>query len=91
MQMDIGNCLEGGGDPYEPISKFPGRSKAIHLKEWSDNGAPVGEGKVDWKRIFELCETVGGTEWYVVEHEVGSSNDLAGIEACIKNLRKMGK
>jgi len=91
MQMDIGNCLGGGGDPYTPISKFPGRSKTIHLKEWSDSGAPVGEGKVDWKRIFELCETVGGTEWYVVEHEVGSASDLGGIEACIKNLRNMGK
>ena len=91
MQMDIGNCLGGGGDPYTPISKFPGRSKTIHLKEWSDNGAPVGEGTVDWPRVFELCETVGGTEWYVVEHEVGSAEDLGGIEACIKNLRKMGK
>ena len=91
MQMDIGNCLASGGDPYEPIAKFPNRSKTIHIKEWSDNGAPVGEGKVDWKRIFELCETVGGTEWYVVEHEVGSAEDLGGIEACIKNLRNMGK
>jgi len=91
MQMDIGNCIGGGGDPYTPIEKFPGRSKAIHLKEWSDNGAPIGEGTVDWKRVFELCETVGGTEWYVVEHEVGSAEDLRGIEACIKNLRKMGK
>ncbi len=91
MQMDIGNCLMAGGDPYTPISKFPGRSKAIHLKEWSDNDAPVGDGKVDWKRVFELCETVGGTEWYVVEHEVGDAVDLGGIEACIKNLRKMGK
>ena len=91
MQMDIGNCLDGGGDPYEPIKKFPGRSKAIHLKEWSDNGAPVGEGKVDWPRVFELCESVGGTEWYVVEHEVGDAVSLDGIEACVKNLRKMGK
>lgn len=91
MQMDIGNCLAAGGDPYEPIKKFPGRSKAIHLKEWSDNDAPVGEGKVDWKLVFELCETVGGTEWYVVEHEVGNAVDLGGVEACIKNLRNMGK
>jgi len=91
MQMDIGNCLGGGGDPYKPISKFPARSKTIHFKEWSDNDAPVGEGKVDWPRVFELCESVGGTEWYVVEHEVGDANDLGGIEACIKNLRKMGK
>ncbi len=91
MQVDLGNTLAVGGDPYEPIRKFPGRSKSIHLKEFSDNEAPIGEGKVDWKLAFELCETVGGTEWYVVEHEVGSAESLEGVEACIKNLRKMGK
>ena len=33
MQMDIGNCLGGGGDPYAMLKKFPGRSATIHLKE----------------------------------------------------------
>jgi len=94
MQMDTANCLEVGGDPYAPIAKFPGRSKTIHIKEWNDNRfprVPIGEGKTEWNRLFELCETVGGTEWYIVEHDPGDARSLDGIEACIKNLRNMGK
>ena len=33
MQLDIGNCLDGGGDPIAILKKFPGRSVTIHLKE----------------------------------------------------------
>lgn len=91
MQMDVGNCLGGGGDPYATLEKFPGRSLTIHLKEHgADNKAPVGEGDVDWKRVFQLCETVGGVKWYIVEHESGD-DPLASVDACLKNLRKMGK
>ena len=90
MQMDIGNYKDGGGDPYKMIEKFKGRSKTVHLKE-SGQGQPIlGSGTVDWKRSFELCETIGGTEWYVVEDEV-KPNDLERIEKCIIALREMGK
>jgi len=91
MQMDVGNCLGGGGDPYATIRKFPGQTVTIHLKEHGGPaGAPIGEGEVRWKEIFELCETVGGTEWYVVEHESGS-DPLASVKACIDNLKKLGR
>ena len=91
MQMDTGNCLSAGGDPYAPIAKFPGRSKTIHIKEWGNNRAPIGEGETNWNRLFELCETVGGTEWYIVEHDDGDAVSYKGMEASIKNLRNMGK
>jgi sugar phosphate isomerase/epimerase len=91
MQMDVGNCLGGGGDPYATIKKFPGQSVTIHLKEHGGaKGAPIGEGDVKWKEIFELCETVGGTEWYIVEHETGG-NPLESVKACFEGLKKMGK
>jgi sugar phosphate isomerase/epimerase len=89
MQMDIGNCIGGGGDPYATLKKFPGRSLTVHLKEYGGD-APVGEGKVDWKKVFEICESVGGTKWYIVEHESGD-DPLGSVDACLKNLRKMGK
>ncbi len=91
MQMDIGNCIGGGGDPYATLERFPGRSLTVHLKEYSADGkAPVGQGDVDWKRVFQLCESVGDTRWYVVEHESGD-DPLASVDVCLKNLRKMGK
>ena len=91
MQMDVGNCIGGGGDPYATLKKFPGRSLTIHLKEHGGAAtAAVGEGEVDWKQVFKICESVGGTKWYIVEHERGD-DPLASVEACMKSLRKMGK
>ncbi len=92
MQLDVGNCIGGGGDPYAVIERFPGRSLTIHLKEHGGpRGAAVGEGTVDWKRIFQLCETVGGTEWYIVEQESYDTDPLGSVRRCLENLRKMGK
>jgi hypothetical protein len=33
---------------------------------------------------------VGGTKWYIVEHESGD-DPIGSVDACLKNLRKMGK
>jgi sugar phosphate isomerase/epimerase len=88
MEMDLGNYRAGGGDPYKMIEKFKGRSKAIHLKESGD--AIIGSGEIDWKRTFELCETIGATEWYVVEDEK-SADSFERIEQCYAALKAMGK
>jgi sugar phosphate isomerase/epimerase len=92
MQMDVGNCLAGGGDPYLMLEKFPGRSKTIHLKEHGGpEGAILGEGTVDWGRIFQLCEAIGGTEWYIVEQETHRFSPLETVRRCRENLRKLGR
>ncbi|MDO4586788.1 MAG: TIM barrel protein [Planctomycetia bacterium] len=94
-QMDIGNCLAGGADPYASIEKFPNRGQLIHLKAHGPHGTVLGgqTDVVDWDRVFKLCETVAGTEWYIVEQE-SASEGLTSLDACnecMKNLRKMGK
>lgn len=90
MQLDIGNCIGGGGDPYATLRRFPGRSTTVHLKE---HGGPpeavVGEGDVDWKQVMEICETTGGTEWYIVEHERGAGDPLDNVRRCLENLQKL--
>ena len=90
-QIDIGNALDGGGDPLAMIKKYPGRTKTTHIKEHGGvRGAAIGEGTIDWKAYFQAYETVGGTEWYIVEHET-SVTPMKSVKTCIDNLRKMGK
>ncbi len=90
-QIDTGNTLDGGGDPLAMIKKYPGRTKTTHIKEHGGaKGAPIGEGTIDWKAMFEAYETVGGTEWYIVEHET-SDKPLETIKVCLENMKKMGK
>jgi sugar phosphate isomerase/epimerase len=90
MQYDTANGTHGGADPVQPILDLPGRSVSVHLKEFG--GVGVGTGQVPWKAVFEACESVGGTQWYVVEEEAEAGEKaLDGIRISIENLRAMGK
>jgi sugar phosphate isomerase/epimerase len=89
-QLDTGNCLDGGGDPLALIKKYPGRTKTTHIKEHGGPAnAALGEGTIDWKSLFEAYESVGGTEWYIVEYE--HANPLEVIKKDIDFLRNMGR
>jgi sugar phosphate isomerase/epimerase len=91
MQLDVANCMQGGGDPVAVLKKYPGRSGTIHLKEHGKPGALIGEGEVKWKEVLSVCETTGGTEWYVVEQETYVDTPLDSVRKDLENLRKMLK
>jgi sugar phosphate isomerase/epimerase len=92
MQMDIGNCAMGDGDPIAMLEKFPGRALSVHLKDYGgEPGSVIGEGKADWSVIFDLCDRLHKPEWYVVEE---GGKDGLGFEVSarsIKALKAMGR
>jgi sugar phosphate isomerase/epimerase len=91
LQLDTSNCCDGGGDPVAELKKFPGRTRSIHIKP--NGGGPeavIGEDKIDWASVFEICETTGGTHWYVVEHET-SKQPLETVARTFTALKKFGK
>ncbi len=93
LQLDVGNCLGGGGDPIAMLKKFPGRSVSLHLKDHGGKpGAVFGEGEVNWKQVFQLCETIGGTKQYIIEEEGRKGPEaLEAVRRALENFRKMGK
>jgi len=93
MQLDTGNMYHGGAEPVGFLQKYPGRAQLVHLKEYSstDDKALIGEGEVQWEKVFEICESSGGTEWYIVEQESYAHPPLECVDRCLRNLRKMGK
>jgi len=93
LQLDTGNALRGGADVPAFIEAYPGRSVTFHLKEHSaeNDKALIGEGDIPWEDVFRLCESVGGTQWYIVEQETYAYPPLVTVEKCLQNLRKMGK
>jgi sugar phosphate isomerase/epimerase len=91
LQLDIGNCLGGGGDPIAMLKKFPGRSVSVHLKDHGGKPKSVfGEGDVDWSEVFQICETTGGTKHYIIEEEGAKGPEaIEAVRRALKNYRAM--
>jgi sugar phosphate isomerase/epimerase len=94
MQLDTGNAMRGGVSPdgvLEIMKRYPGRAVTVHLKEFSSKNelALIGEGEMKWQEFFSLCETTGGTEWYIVEQENYAFPPIECARRCLKNLRKI--
>lgn len=92
MQLDTCNCFKGGANPTALLKKFPHRAITIHLKEFGGpQDACIGEGDVPWQDVFELCETTGDTEWFIVEQRSKQRPTLEAAKLSLHNLQKMRK
>lgn len=92
LQLDVGTCLQAGGDPAAWIRANPGRIRSLHCKDWSPDPSKgysmlFGEGSADWKNIFAAAESVGGVEYYLVEQEGSRFSELETAERCLKTFR----
>jgi sugar phosphate isomerase/epimerase len=92
LQLDVGTCIEGGGDPVAWIRANPGRIRSIHCKDWSRDPAIAyktlfGEGVADWKGIFQAAENGGGVEFYLVEQEGSRYPELETAQRCLQMFR----
>ena len=90
-QLDIGHCIRAGQDPALYIERYPGRSLTVHVKDFDPDNedALVGEGVADWDLLFQLCEDVGGTEWYIIEQEHYPVPPIEAVEICLNNVKEM--
>jgi len=94
MQLDTGNAMSGNLTADEVVNiirKYPGRAITVHLKEFSatNKKAVIGEGDMKWEEFFKACETVGGTEWYIVEQESYAYPPLECVKKCLENLKRL--
>ncbi len=87
MQMDVGNCLAGNGDPIAMLKKFPGRTQTIHIKEHQEKTFDSDY----YKEVFHLCETTCRTRWYIVEMGGPNGDGFDVAEAALKKLHQLGK
>lgn len=91
MQLDTSNCMDGGADPVAVLKQYSKRARSIHIKEWGGPAdAVIGEGKVDFAAVFDICEKNGVTQWYVVEHE-REGDAVENVRRCFAGMKKLGK
>lgn len=82
----------GGGDPAQWIERLSGRLPCIHLKDfkYDKQMAVVGEGNINFDRVFEKAEAAG-TEYMLVEQDHCYGEDPFDCLKCsYNNLRTMG-
>jgi sugar phosphate isomerase/epimerase len=63
------STISKGFDAAEYFTKYPGRFVSMHVQGWSAETkkvVPVGQGTLDWKKIFTAAKT-GGIKNYFVE------------------------
>ncbi len=84
FQFQVSTISEGY-DAAEYFTKYPGRFISMHVQGWSAKTkkiVAVGQGTLDWKKIFEAAKT-GGIQNYFVEM------DLDLMKASVPYLRSL--
>lgn len=92
MQCDLGHMGTAAVNPVVYMKKYPGRASTVHVKPSARTkpGGLVGgpDDDLKWPEIFKACETVGGTEWYIVEYDGGSMEKAEKTMALLKEWGK---
>ena len=82
FELDCFWCVRVGKDPVDYFHRFPGRFPQLHLKDLKPGYPPttgedfrpgafteVGQGVIDWKKIFKAAPEGGMKHYYVEQDE----------------------
>jgi sugar phosphate isomerase/epimerase len=91
LQLDTGHAAGIGQDPVELLRRNPGRTATMHVKPYSaaQREAFIGDDDLDWPNIFNVAESTGGIEWYIIEYEIEGVPPLEALEANLARFREM--
>lgn len=89
MELDLYWIAYANQDPIDYFQKHPGRFPLCHVKDMAADRSmtPVGEGQIDFGRIFAEHETAG-LQHYIVEHD-HPEDALSSIQTSITHLRSL--
>lgn len=84
----------GGGDPAYWIEKLQGRLPCIHLKDYAFDGekkmAVIGEGNINFDRVFEKAESAGVKYMLVEQDECYGEDPFDCIKRSYEYLKSRG-
>ncbi len=99
MQLDVGWVTVAGFSPAEYVKRYPGRTMSTHYKSKLPEDAPegalplIGEGVIDWKKLYKANRKYGGTLWYTVEQEdyPNGMSSMDAVKTSFTNLKTILK
>jgi sugar phosphate isomerase/epimerase len=86
-QADVYWVHVGGKDPAEFIREQGRRIRLLHVKDEKE----IGTGPVDFGSVFAAAESIGSTEWYVIEVEQYNHDPIESVRLSFEQLRTWGK
>lgn len=88
-ELDCGWLAAGGVDPINLLTRYRNRFALLHVKDVAKDhvpnytldikAAPPGQGKLDWKAIFQAAQ-YSGVQDYFVELEPSSGDPIAALK-----------
>lgn len=84
MQFQVG-VVRLGYNAADYFAKYPGRFVSMHLQDWSPTEkteVPLGQGVVDWKKLFAAAKTAGVRNYFV-------EMDPAALKASVPYLHTL--
>jgi len=93
MEMDLYWIVIGGHNPWEYFAKYPGRFELWHVKDMKDNTkkdmTEVGNGILDFKKIFSLSEQAGMKYYFVEQDTCLDHTPIESIRISQQYLKRM--
>ena len=83
FQIDVGNLTFGGKDAIHYLTKYSQRYFSMHVKDYlpGKTSVPVGQGILDWPRIFSIVKTQTTIRSYYAEVAAYAIGSLRGTPA----------
>jgi sugar phosphate isomerase/epimerase len=90
FQIDVGNLAETGKDPLHYLVTYPNRYFSMHAKDVKDGkiGVALGEGSLDFKKLFAAAKA-DGIHDYDVETGAPASVVMEKLRLSIEYLKKL--
>jgi sugar phosphate isomerase/epimerase len=101
FEMDCFWVTHAGADPVAYFKKYPGHFPLLHIKDMKDHPAtshefdarmglfaPVGQGTINWKRIFAGAKEAGMQHYYV-EQDYCEQPPLEAVKISYEYLSKL--
>ena len=90
MELDLAWATKAGQDPVELFKQHPGRFPLWHVKDLdrnTKNPTQVGNGYIDFKRIFDNAGK-SGLKYFFIEQD-GAKQPIEDVTTSYNNLKKI--
>ena len=92
FELDLYWVTKGGYDPVEYFRKYPGRFELWHVKDMVKSEdeffAPVGQGRIDFEKIFAEKATSGMKYFFVEQDSFRNLDPFESVEISFNYLNE---